>query len=114
MIKGEGVVFSLIARPIFQRMCRLWLPCRGPALTDCFAARDLLKTGKAKNTPAHPGKFPLAPPSLFASACAAPPVKGCFAFRYATLHSTLDLSPLLRPSLLTTAAPREISPQGRK
>ncbi len=69
-------------------------------------------TEKAKDTPAHQGKFPPPLPSSSASASAAHPVKGRFALRSASLHSALDLLPRLRPSLLTTAAPREISPQG--
>ena len=53
------------------------------------------------------GNYPSAPLSSFASAYAAHPVKSRFA-------SALDLLPLLRLPLLTTAAPREISPQRRR
>jgi len=69
---------------------------------------------KTKNTPAHPGKFPPAPPSPSASAFFARSVKGRFALRYAMLHYALDLLARLRLPLLTTAAPREISSQGRR
>lgn len=62
-----------------------------------------------KYTPAHQGKFSPAPPSPFTSAFAAHSVKGRFAFRSATLLSTLDCIARLRPTLLTMAAPGEIS-----
>jgi hypothetical protein len=72
------------------------------------------KMSRGETPPAHQGKFPPAPPSSSASACAAHPVKGRYALRSAALHGALDPLPLLRPSLLTTAAPREISPQARR
>ncbi len=72
-------------------------------------------TRKAKNTPAHQRKFPLAPPSPCASAFAARSVKGRCAFHSATLHCTLDFTARLRPARHTMAAPGEISfPDRRK
>jgi hypothetical protein len=79
-----------------------------------FAGHYLFKYRKTKSTPAHQGKFTSAPPSPCASAYAAHSVKGRYAFRSASLHSTLDFLPLLRPSLHTTAAPRKIFPQARR
>jgi hypothetical protein len=58
------------------------------------------------------GSFPLAFPSPSASAYAAHPAKGRIALLFASLHYALNLLPLLRPSLLKTATPREIFPRG--
>ena len=82
-----------------------------PCVSGGIVVFGLFKDSKAKNTPAHQGKFPPAPLSSSASASAAHAVKGCFALRSAALHFALDLLARLRPSLLTTAAPREILPQ---
>jgi len=61
----------------------------------------LRKKNKKKNL-AHQRKSPSGQPATCASAFAAHSVKGRFA-------STLDLASLLRPPLLTLAAPKEIS-----
>ncbi len=71
-------------------------------------------TRKAKNTPAHQRKFPLAPPSPCASAFAAHSVKGRCAFHSATLHCALDCTARLRPVRHTRAASGKISFQKRR
>ena len=110
VIGGEGVVFSLTAHPSFPRMCRKRWCCHGRFFSGCRAALDAFQEEKTKITPSHQGKFPPTPPSPCASAYAAHQVKGTL--RLATL--ALDLLPLLRHALLTTAAPGEILPQARR
>ena len=110
MIGSAGVVFSPAPHPSFPRMCRKRWDCQRWAFSRCLVNLDLFKDRKAKNTPAHQRKFPPAPPSPCASAYAAHQVKGTL--RLTTL--ALDLLPLLRHPLLTTAAPGEILPQGRR
>ncbi len=113
MIVGSGIFFPQSIRPLFPVLCgkertesRLFSSSR-------FAGLDLCESKKARLTPALQRKFPSAPPFPCASAFAARSVKGRFAFRSATLHSTLDFAARLRPTLHTTAAPKEISFQGR-
>ena len=79
-----------------------------------YAGLESRKSGKAKTTPAHQGKFPSAPPSPFASAFSARSVKGRYAFRSASLHCTLDFTARLRPTRHTMAAPGEISFPSRR
>ena len=118
MTLREAVSFSAAVRAFFpstlwqggQYSARIFSGCHaGHKMRKPFKAKP-----KAKNTPAHQGKFPLTPLSSSASACAAHPVKGRCALRSASLLCAPDLLARLRPSLLTTAAPREIFPQGRR
>ena len=118
MTLREADSFSAIVRAFFPHQCQKGCRCRARAFSGCHAGHDMHKPvtakPKTKNTPAHQGKFPLTPLSSSASACAAHPVKGRCALRSASLLCAPDLLARLRPSLLTTAAPREISPQGRR
>jgi hypothetical protein len=114
MITGKGILFSHSIRQLFpfcgkeRRETRRFFFSR-------FAGLESLKNiRKTKSTPAHQRKFSFAPSSPFASASAAHTVKGRFAFRSASLHSTLDFLARLRLPLHTTAAPKEISFQGRR
>ena len=113
MIQAEAVSFSAAQRSFFPR---LWWErgyCCVCVFLECLLAHKSDAAEKAKTTPAHQGKFLSAPLSPSASACAAHTVKGRCALRSASLHCAPDLLARLRPSLLTTAAPGEIYPQGR-
>ena len=118
MTLREADSFSAIVRAFFPHQCQKGCRCRARAFSGCHAGHDMHKPvtakPKTKNTPAHQGKFPLTPLSSSASTCAAHPVKGRCALRSVSLHIAPDLLARLRPSLLTTAAPREISPQRRR
>lgn len=113
MIQAEAVSFSAARRTFFPRLWRERGYCCACVFLECLVAHKSDATEKAKTTPAHQGKFPLTPSSPYASAFTAHTVKGRCALRSASLHYAPDLLARLRPSLLTTAAPREISSQGR-
>ena len=115
MIQAEAVSFSAAQRSFFPR---LWWErgyCCVCVFLECLLAHKSDAAEKAKSTPAHQGKFPLTPSSPCASAFTAHTVKGRGALRSALLLFAPDLLARLRPSLLTTAAPREIphEPQNR-
>lgn len=118
MIRNAALSFSATVRPFFPSLWWEMGHSHACAFLECLVARKscMAKTAKhkPKNTPAHQGKFHLAPSSPCASAFTAHTVKGRCALRSALLHYALDLLARLRPSLLTTAAPREIFPQGRR
>ena len=115
MTLREAVSFSAAVRAFFpstlwqggQYSARIFSGCHaGHKMRKPFKAKP-----KAKNTPAHQGKFLLVPSSPCASAFTAHTVKGRYALCSTSFHYALDLLARLQPSLLTTAAPREISPQ---
>lgn len=118
MIRNAALSFSATVRPFFSSLWWKLGHSHACAFPQCRVARDscMAETAKskAKNTPAHHGKFLLVPSSPCASAFTAHTLKGRCALRFASLHYALDLLARLRPSLLTTAAPREIFPQGRR
>jgi len=118
IMQSEALSFSAVVRLFFQSSHWHGGHCLAHIFSGCHAGHDVRKSvpakPKAKTTPAHQGKFLSAPLSPSASACAAHTVKGRCALRSASLHCAPDLLARLRPSLLTTAAPREISPQGRR
>ena len=120
MIRDKGVLPSSPFRAPFPHFPRKRQELFGRTLVGRYAAHDSIKGRKAKFSPAHQGKFHLAPLSPSASAYAAHAVKGRYLFlgsktrlRHKPLFA-LDLLALLRHPLLTTAAPREISPKSRK
>jgi len=114
MIQGESILLSYVFPSSLPHFPRKLVEVFRLTPVGRFAAHEADKEGKAKTPPALQGKFPPALPSSFASAFSAHPFKGRFAFRSAALHYTLDLLARLRLPLLTTAAPREISSQGRR
>ena len=118
MMLHKAASFSAVVRSFFPSPLWQMGHCSTRIFSGCHAGHDVRKPietkPKAKNTPAHQGKFPLTPLSSSASACAAHPVKGRCALRSVSLHFAPDLLARLQPSLLTTAAPREIFPQGRR
>ena len=115
MTQSEAVSFPAVVRSLFQRLHGGRGCCHAHIFSVCLVARDscIAETAKskAKNTPAHQGKFLLVPSSPCASAFTAHTVKGRYALCSTSFHYALDLLARLQPSLLTTAAPREISPQ---
>lgn len=117
MMLSEALSFSAVVRLFFPSSHWHGGHCLARIFSGCHAGHDVRKSvpakPKAKTTPAHQGKFLSAPLSPSASACAAHTVKGRCALRFASLHYVPDLLARLRPSLLTTAAPREIFLPGR-
>ena len=118
MTQSEAVSFPAVVRSLFQRLHGGRGCCHAHIFSVCLVARESWRAKttkpKAKNTPAHQGKFHLVPSSSCASAFTAHTVKGRYALCSALRNDAPDLLARLRSSLLTTAAPREISPQGRR